>query len=177
MRVPKILSVLGLLLLGITACAPNSSPISEPTTSGPFPVSSPAQSTSESTRVPQPDLIIRFMYLELEGRLGNSCLSADTHYGPYGIRVIIINAGAAPAGTFFVGLNGTLQEVRDGLLADQSIELHFAGTIPSGRYEAFADATNQVDESREDNNTSSFLAPTPSPPPTCVPTVAATTTP
>ncbi len=177
MRNSSILVALGLTLLGLAACMPNISPASNTTALVPPPSTTSAQATTESTRAPQPDLIIRFMYLELEGRQYNSCLSADTHYGPYGIRVIINNAGAAPAGSFFVGLNGSLQEVHNGLLAGQSIELHFAGTIPSGRYEATADATNQVVESREENNSLSFLAPTPSPPPTCVPTVSVTTTP
>lgn len=177
MRNPKTLVALGLTLLGIAACIPNINPSSNPTAALPLPSPSSAKATGESTRVLLPDLIIRFMYLELEGRQGNSCLSADTHYGPYGIRVIINNTGAAPTGSFFVGLNGSLQEVHDGLLAGQSIELHFAGTVPSGRYEAIADATNQVVESQEENNGSSFLAPTPSPPPTCVPTVSVTTTP
>jgi hypothetical protein len=177
MRIPKLQAVLGLLLLGIAACAPNSNQPSNPTSSGYFPPSSTAQVTIEPTQAPQPDLIVDFMYLELEGRKGNSCLRPDLTYGPYGIRVIIKNIGAANAEPFFVGLNGNLQEVRDGLPVGQRIELHFAGTIPSGQYEAIADARDQVLESREDNNSSTFLAPTPSPPPTCVPTVAVTSTP
>ncbi len=110
------------------------------------------------------------MYLEMEGRQGN-CVNA---YSPYGIRVQIKNIGSANTGSFFVDLNGILQEVNYGLLVGQYIELHFAGTIPSGQYEATADATNQVVESREENNTFSFLAPTPTPPPLCLATVPAT---
>jgi subtilase family serine protease len=64
--------------------------------------------------------------------------------------------------------------VNDVLLVGESIELHFAGTISSGQYEATVDVTNQVIESREDNNTFSFQAPTPTPPPLCVVTVTAT---
>lgn len=177
MRFPKIQIVLRLVLLGIAACVPAFSPPSNPTVSGPPPSPSSAQATSESTHISLPDLIVKFMYLELEGRLGNSCLSADLTYGPYGIRVIVQNIGAANAEPFFVELNGNLQEVPDGLQVDQRIELHFSGTIPSGQYEAIADATNKVVESREDNNTSSFLAPTPSPPPLCATMIASTATP
>ncbi|MBI3151699.1 MAG: hypothetical protein HYZ21_06175 [Chloroflexi bacterium] len=141
-----------------------------PTTSEPSPSSSLVQSTSESDRPSQPDLMINFMYLEMEGRQGN-CVNA---YSPYGIRVQVKNIGSAKTGSFFVDLNGILQEVNYGLLVGQSIELHFAGTIPSGQYEATADVTNQVVESREDNNTFSFHAPTPTPPPLCVATGTAT---
>lgn len=169
--------VLGLLILGLVACAPGSRPPLNPTTSKPLPSPQLVQATGESDRPSLPDLIINFMYLEIEGRQGNSCLSADLSYGPYGIRVILKNIGAANTGPFFVGLNDILQEVHDGLPAGQAIELHFAGTIPSGQYDATVDATNLVAESREDNNNSSFLAPTPTPPPTCVPTVAVTATP
>ena len=106
----------------------------------------------------------------MEGRQGN-CVNA---YSPYGIRVQIKNIGSANTGPFFVDLNGILQEVNYGLLVGQSIELHFAGTISSGQYEATADVTNQVVESREENNTFSFHAPTPTPPPLCVVTVTVT---
>ena len=110
------------------------------------------------------------MYLEMEGRNGN-CINA---YSPYGVRVQIKNIGSASTGPFFVDLNGILQEVKYGLPVGQLIELHFAGTVPSGQYEATADVTNQVVESREENNTYSFLAPTPTPPPLCAATVTAT---
>ena len=71
-------------------------------------------------------------------------------------------------------LNGTLQEVKDGLMAGQHVELHFAGTIPSGRYAATADAADQIVESREDNNTLTFFAPTPTPPLLCTPAPTST---
>jgi hypothetical protein len=161
MRRLRIPSVLGLFVLVLGACAPN------PIAAEPSPL---VPSTSEVVRHSQPDLIIDFMYLEMEGRRGN-CVDA---YSPYGIRVQIKNIGSANTGPFFVDLNGAVQEVNDGLRVDQSIELHFAGTIPSGQYEATADVTNQAVESREDNNTSSFQAPTPTPPPLCVVTVTET---
>jgi hypothetical protein len=164
MRKLRLQSMLALFTLVIAACAPN------PTASEPAPPSPVLPSTSESDRPSQPDLIIDFMYLEMEGRQDN-CVTA---YSPYGIRVQIKNIGSANTGRFLVDLNGGVQEVRDGLRAGQLIELHFAGTIPSGQYEATADVTNQVVESREDNNSSSFRAPTPTPPPLCIVTATAT---
>jgi len=163
MRSLKMQSILGLLILAVVACAPKSKLPPNPTTSEPSP-------SSPSDRPSQPDLIINLMYLEMEGRQGN-CVNA---YSPYGIRVQIKNIGSATTRPFLVDLNSVVQEVNDGLEVGQSIELHFAGTIPSGQYEATADVTNQVVESREDNNTASFHAPTPTPPPLCVVTVTAT---
>ena len=168
MRRLKMQSVLGLSILAIAACTPKSGLLPNPTIAEPSP--SFVHSTSVSDRPSQPDLIIHFMYLEMEGRQGH-CVNA---YSPYGIRVQIKNIGTSTSGPFQIDLNGVVQEVKDGLQAGQSIELHFAGTIPRGQYEATADVTNQVVESREDNNTSSFHAPTPTPPPLCVLTATAT---
>ena len=169
MRNLKIQSLLGSLILVIVACTSNSKAPQNPTISS-EPSSLFVQSTRESGQPSQPDLIINFMYLEMEGRNSN-CINA---YSPYGVRVQIKNIGSASTGPFFVDLNGILQEVKYGLPVGQLIELHFAGTVPSGQYEATADVTNQVVESREENNTYSFLAPTPTPPPLCAATVTAT---
>ena len=136
------------------ACTPSST----------SPVITTAVSTPEPA--PMPDLIIKLMYLEMEGRQSN-CVEA---YTPYGIRVVVENIGLASAGPFVVDLNGTRQQVEGGLAAGKSIELHFTGTTPSGQYEAFADATDQVVEDQEDNNSLSFLAPTPTPPLLCTAT-------
>jgi subtilase family serine protease len=114
-----------------------------------------------------PDLIIKSIYLEMEGRHTN-CVDV---YSPYGIRVLVENIGLASARPFIVDMNGMRQQVDTGLTAGQHIELHFAGTTPSGQYEAFADVTNQVVESDEYNNTLSFIAPTPTPPLLCTPTL------
>ncbi len=133
------------------ACTPSST----------SPVITTAVSTSELAQMP--DLIIKLMYLEMEGRQSN-CVEA---YTPYGIRVVVENTGLASAGPFVVDLNGTRQQVEGGLAAGKSIELHFTGTTPSGQYEAFADVTNQVVEQQEGNNSLSYLAPTPTPPPLC----------
>lgn len=159
MRSLKTQGLLGVLLLAIVACT---------STSEPSP--SPLPSTSAPDLPLQPDLIVDFMYLEMEGRQG-PCVDA---YSPYGIRVQVKNIGAVAAGPFWVDLDGVRQEVKDGIREGQTIELHFAGTNPSGQYAATADITDQIDESREDNNTSSYHAPTPTPPPLCVPSATAT---
>jgi subtilase family serine protease len=83
--------------------------------------------------------------------------------------VQIENIGSANAGPFVVDLNGSRQQVDDGLMAGQSVVLFFSGTTSSGNYEATVDAANQVMESREDNNSLSYIAPTPTPPPLCTP--------
>lgn len=106
----------------------------------------------------------------MEGRQGN-CVNA---YSRYGIRVLIENTGSANAGPFVVDLNSTRRKVDNGLMAGQTIVLFFAGTTQSGNYEAIVDVTNQVIESREDNNTFSYIAPTPTPPLLCTPTPTAT---
>lgn len=129
-----------------------------------WPVNPIVVSTAELASLP--DLTIKLMYLEMEGRQSN-CVEA---YTPYGIRVLVENIGLANAGPFVVDLNGARQQVDEGLAAGQVVELHFAGTVPSGGYEAYADATNQVIEHQEDNNSFSFLAPTPTPPPLCTAT-------
>ncbi len=110
-----------------------------------------------------PDLIVKYMYLEMEGRQGN-CVAA---YTPYEIRVVVENIGQASAGPFSVELNAAQQGVDKGLAAGQSVVLHFPGTVPSGQYEASVDVADQVVERREDNNSLLFLAPTPTPPPLC----------
>lgn len=117
-----------------------------------------------------PDLIIKYMYLEMAGRQGN-CVEA---YSRYEIRVVVENIGSVNATAFVVDMNSTRKEVKQGLEAGQQITLHFAGTTPSGRYDATADSMNQVVESDEDNNTLSFLAPTPTPPLLCTPTPTST---
>jgi hypothetical protein len=113
-----------------------------------------------------PDLIIKLMYIEMEGRNG-TCVSA---YTPYGTRVIIENIGSFDSGSFIVSMNEDFKEVENGLLAGQSIEFHFAGTTPNGRYDAIADATDLIGESQEDNNYLTYFAPTPTPPLLCTAT-------
>ena len=151
MRITTAQLTLLLMVFVTVACTPIST----------SPINTIVVSTSELASMP--DLIIKLMYLEMEGRQSN-CVES---YTPYGIRVLVENIGSTSAGPFVVDLNGTRQQVDEGLAAGQFIELHFKGTTPSGQYEAFADVTNQVIEHQEDNNSLSFLAPTPTPPPLC----------
>lgn len=122
----------------------------------------------ENTPLPVtlPDLIISRMYLEMEGRQGG-CVD---RYTPYGIRVVIQNAGKVDASAFVVEVIGSQKIVVEGLVAGEERELHFAGTLPGGQYRAAIDTANQVAESDEGNNDKSYLAPTPTPPPICVST-------
>ena len=136
-----------------------------------YPTHTVVATTLELTSLP--DLIIKFIYLEMEGRQSN-CVEA---YTPYEIRVLVENIGLASAGPFVVDLNGTRQEVDEGLAAGQLITLYFSATASSGRYEATADSMNQVAEREENNNTLSFLAPTPTPPLLCTATPTPTPTP
>jgi DNA-binding CsgD family transcriptional regulator len=117
-----------------------------------------------------PDLIVKFMYVEMEGRQGN-CVRA---YRPYEIRVLVQNIGLTNAGPFVVDLNGSRQQVNEGLGAGQYIRLHFAGTAPSGRYGATIDPLGQVRERDENNNIFTYVAPTPTPPLLCTATPMST---
>ncbi len=154
MRISTNQFALMLIVLVTAACTPS---LASPT--------SPINSSA--TEVPLlPDLIIKLIYVEMQGRQAN-CVEA---YTPYELRVVVENIGVASAGPFVVDLNGKHQQVSEGLAHGQVILLHFAGIVPSGRYVAFADVVGQVVERQEDNNSFSYLAPTPSPPPLCTTT-------
>lgn len=122
-----------------------------------------APSNGQSTATAQPDLAILRMYLEMEGR-HSDCVAA---YAPYGIRVVVGNVGNAPSEPFVVDVNGTHQRVEAGLAAGQSIELHFGGTTPGGLYTARVVSERANVEVDEGNNSQTYTAPTPSPPPLC----------
>ena len=140
-------------------------PTQPPASPGPVPTitSTPVGSIPPSNK--SADLIVAYLYLEMEGRVGE-CVTA---YSPYGIRVGIKNVGEVGTAAFAVDLKGSLQRVDGGLAPGQSIELHFAGTAESGQYLAYVDPANEVPENNENNNILSFQAPTPSPPPLCTP--------
>ena len=153
------------LLVAIAACTPKpfvTAHPSAPDGQNPPPLVS---QTGEAQLSSLPDLIIKFMSLDMDGNQGN-CVKA---YSRYGIRVRIENVGSAGAGPFVVDLNDQRQTVDSGLTAGENIALFFVGTVASGNYEAAVDPTDQVVESREDNNTLSYLAPTPTPPLLCTP--------
>jgi hypothetical protein len=170
MQIPKNSIVLLLLIIIVAACTVQPLQPAQPGTPKASTASPSLFPTGVSGPSSKPDLTIKFVALEMEGRQGN-CVNA---YTPYGIRVQVENIGSTDAGPFVVDLNGRRQNMDDGLIAGQSVVLFFAGTSPDGNYQAVADATNQVTESREDNNSMSYIAPTPTPPPVCTPTPAAT---
>lgn len=129
------------------------------------------QITSEVTPRQEPspsgaDLVVYNMILMMAGQQGH-CVNS---YAPYGIRVVIENQGYAAAGVFWVGVNDDLQQVETGIPAGESINIHFPGTVPSGKYTAIVDVFDEVKELDEDNNSKDFIAPTPTPPPLCTPT-------
>jgi hypothetical protein len=69
-----------------------------------------------------PDLRIVQMRIEVQAG-GGSCGPP----GPLGVRVVVINSGAARAGSFVVEVNGARQTVGQGLEAGQKISLWFEG--------------------------------------------------
>jgi hypothetical protein len=171
MKISTIQVALLLLVAAMTACTSTPAPPASPTVVD-MPVPSPTVTLSPTPTIVSPsepaslpDLVIKVVYLEMSGRQGN-CVEAYSHYE---IRVSVENLGTANAGPFVVEMNGTQQQVDEGLTAGQVIMLHF-GTTPSGQYVATVDASDQVAELEEDNNSLSYLAPTPTPPLLCTPT-------
>jgi hypothetical protein len=135
----------------------------------------PSESGSAETL---PDLAITHAQVDLE--TGGSCEYTSTALG---VRVWIENLGSADADPFIVEVNGIQQMVAAGVGAGQTVTVWFAGYIPDGENTALVDATSQIQEIREDNNTFSQRLPVPTLPPTCTPpasqssaaTVASTT--
>ncbi len=113
MRISINQLALMLIVFVTTACTPS--------------LASPANpiNPSASSLPSLPDLIVKFIYVEMQGRQGN-CVEA---YTPYEIRVVVENIGLASAGPFVVDLNGTQQQVDEGLANGQVILLHFAGIV------------------------------------------------
>jgi lysophospholipase L1-like esterase len=102
-----------------------------------------------------------------------------------GIRVTVLNSGefTTAAGPFIVDVSGTQQTVSGGLAAGASINLWFQRT---GSLLITVDSTNLVNEINENNNTSSYVSITATPPVLCTrtptptvlgPTFTATRTP
>jgi Tol biopolymer transport system component len=93
-------------------------------------------------------------------------------YAPYEIRAVIKNQGAAPANNVLAVEQTAQHQIQIGTLQPmQGIEI----AIPlssAGSYTVVVDPANTVAESDENNNVSSFLAPTPTPPAICTPTDA-----
>lgn len=114
----------------------------------------------------RPDLALLSISLEMADRHGGSCVEAIS---PYGIRIGVGNEGSTASGPFEVELDGIVQVVAIGLNPGETVELHFPGTVASGRYVARLDPSDRIAEEDEANNDTAFIAPTPSPPPICTP--------
>ncbi|MFZ6029920.1 MAG: cellulose binding domain-containing protein [Chloroflexota bacterium] len=131
----------------------------------------------------QPDLVITSFYESMIGYEGGGCVN---EYNGYEFRVTVMNAGAAPAGSFEVAVEGSIQIV-DGLAAGESITLHYPlplepSVLPTpsntpwpGQVVAMADWTNVVAESNETNNSRTSSMATMTPPPLCTRTPTPTT--
>jgi hypothetical protein len=113
---------------------------------------------------PLPDLAITYVQVDLE--TGGSCEYTSTALG---VRLWIENLGNVDADAFVVEVNGIQQVIAGGLEAGQTVTLWFAGYVADGENIASVDATSQVQESREDNNTFAQRLPIPTLPPTCTP--------
>jgi hypothetical protein len=120
----------------------------------------PGESASSQ---PLPDLAITYVQIDLE--TGGDCDYTSTNLG---IRVWIENLGNADAGAFVVEVNGIQQMVAGGLVAGETISVWFKGYV-NGANTVLVDATDQIRESREDNNSFSERLPVPTLPPTCTP--------
>jgi hypothetical protein len=114
-----------------------------------------------------PDLAVSNIYLGMQGIPGSSgtCVS---NYAPYEIRAMLQNLGQAPAYNIRVVERSTGTELQVGELGvGQNMELYFPATSASGTYSVSVDSQNSIPEANENNNTFSYLAPTPTPPAFC----------
>jgi len=130
-------------------------------------------STPPATSLPLPDLVVIGMSITLE--TGGDCNYTSTQLG---VRVVFGNVGSADAGSFVVDVNGAQQTVAAGLPQGETGSLWFSGYVfgPEENV-AVVDATFQVEESNEDNNTLAQIVPIPTLPQPCTPTPTATPTP
>ncbi len=123
----------------------------------------PSPPPSPTPAGPLPDLVVSNVAIELE--TGTSCAYVSTQLG---IRVVVRNAGAAPAGPFLIQVNNQQQLVTNGLLPGEATAKWFAG-YASGPNLVVADPTGLVNESRRDNNQFNAPLPIPTLPATCTP--------
>lgn len=135
----------------------------------PLPSSPDSTATLIPTRPPEtahslPDLVVKQAHVELES--GGACDYTSTQLG---VRVLIENVGSVAASAFVVQANGIQQLVADGLAPGQTTSVWFAGYAHDGENKILVDATSQVQESDEGNNTFSQRLPVPTLPPTCTP--------
>jgi hypothetical protein len=162
---PKLYILMLITLLYLSACGP------APT------VTPPATVPASTVSSPLPDLAVSNVYLDMQGRTGN-CVSG---YTSYEIRATLKNLGSTPAYNVPVIESSTGTQLQVGELGGgQSMELYFPATALNGTYNVSVDAQNTIPEANENNNTFSYLAPTPTPPALCTPvdsTPVATTAP
>ena len=135
------------------------------------PLSSPPTytATAAETIMPEgsqvlPDLRIKHTQIELE--TGGACAYTSTQLG---VRVWIENVGSVEAGPFVVEVNGSQEPVASGLGAGETVSLWFPGAVYDGENSVLVDATSQVHEASEENNSLSQRLPIPTLPPTCTP--------
>src|SRR5215207_322308 len=163
---------ISILVLFLSACGPVT--VVVPTGLPPITAQVPTASTF------LPDLVVSTVYLGMQGIPGGpgNCVP---NYAPYEIRAMLQNQGQAPAYNLRVVEVSTGTELQVGELGPgQSMELSFPATSASGTYSVSVDALNTIPEANENNNTFSYLAPTPTPPALCPPvdaTPVATTAP
>ncbi len=132
---------------------------------------SPTPTATPTPLAPLPDLLVDWMWIELE--TGGSCAWTSTALG---MRVQFSNIGAAQAGPFVLDVNGN-QRSFAGLPGGQSATTWLTGSfIWPGTNTSIVDVTNLVQESNEENNRLSEFLPIPTLPPTCTATVTATAT-
>lgn len=156
MKLPT--SILVLVILVLSAC-------------GPVVIGPPTPTPSPTPLISGvPEFLISSVYLGMQGvpGQGNGCVP---NYGPFEIRVTVQNSSDTPAYNIPVIEHSTATTLTIGELgAWQSFELYFPATSPTGSYNVEVDPENLIPEIDEHNNTSSFLAPTPTPPALCTPT-------
>ena len=146
-------------------CTPTPSPSSNLST--PIPA---ATTITPAVVSSLPDLVVSNVYLGMQGVPMNwaECIP---NYGPFEIRAVIRNLGAATAYNIsVVELSSDTNLTIGELGAGQGTELYFPISPAGAAYNVVVDPQNTIPESNEGNNTFSYLAITPTPPALCTPT-------
>ena len=125
---------------------------------------------SSKAQTSLPDLIIN-LNLWMQGQTG-SCV---TSYAPYGLQAYVQNTGTADAGSFVVEVNGA-QQIVAGLPAGTAQILWFSNLASNGVNTGTVDINNAIAESDEANNSTIYVAVTPTPPAICTSTPTPTST-
>ena len=128
------------------------------------PTLTPTPTPSPPSKIELPDLAIRSVRIELE--TGGACDYTSTNLG---VAVVVENGGATDAGPFAVEVNGVQQMVDEGLAVEETVRLWFPDARAMEANTVRVDATNQLEEGDESNNTFSEMLPVPTLPPTCTP--------